>query len=556
MLHFLRIENLALMESVSLEFAGGFTAVTGETGAGKSILLGALALLSGSRADKTLIRQGAENCLVEAALSVPGARLEPFLHANELPACEEGVLLIKRSIGREKASRVFINGSVATLAQLQALGEHWIDFHGPGEPQKLFHESEQLALLDLYGGLQEKRRLYTEAYREWRKVLDEIDEVRQSGQLSAEEISFLSSQIREIESLNVSAERIQTLEENHKRLSASDEWRHHCDKLEHLFLGSAGICEQLRESLLQARKLASLDSSAEALADRVESILIEAGDIAGDWSHLAGEAHFEPHEIRQIESDMETWMQLRRRYGPTVEGVLAKAASLRLRLDRQQNLESILDTLIAKADAAESALRQQALELRSGRLQAAQKLARATEDLLRQLGFKKPRLAIEIQHRKDLAAHGDCDCRITFAPNPGLPLMPLSKIASSGELARVMLAVKSVLAAVDATPVLVFDEVDANIGGEVATAVARMLASLGKAHQVFCITHLPQVASVAVNHYIVTKNQDEESTSVQIMRVDQDPELRLDELARMLGDRQSASARHHARELIDMAQSS
>lgn len=556
MLQFLRIENLALMESVSLEFEGGFTAVTGETGAGKSILLGALALLSGNRADKSLIRQGAESCQVEAVLAIHGARLKPFLSENGLPPCEEDLLLIKRSIGREKASRIFINGGVATLAQLQALGEHWIDFHGPGEPQKLFHESEQLALLDLYGGLHEARRLYTEGYREWRRILDEINEVRQSGKLSAEEISFLSAQLKEITSLQLSVERIHALEENHKRLSASDELRHHCEKLEHLFLGQAGICEQLREGLLQARRLAALDGAAESLADRVESVLIEAGDIAGDWAQLAGDAHFEPSEIRQIQSDMEAWLQLRRRYGPTVEGVLAKAASLRERLDRQQNLESILDALLEKADATEARLREQALMLRSGRLQAAQKLGRATEDLLRHLGFKKPRLTIEIQHRKDLAAHGDCDCRITFAPNPGLPLMPLNKIASSGELARVMLAIKSVLAAVDATPVLVFDEVDANIGGEVATAVARMLGSLGKNHQVFCITHLPQVACVAGNHYIVTKEQDEDSTSVAIRRVDQDPDLRLDELARMLGDRHSVAARRHARELIELAQPS
>jgi DNA repair protein RecN (Recombination protein N) len=553
MLQLLRIENLALMEGVSLEFEGGFTAVTGETGAGKSILLGALALLAGNRADKTLIRQGAESCLVEAALLVRNHRMERFLAEAGLPPCDDNLLLLRRILHRDKASRIFINGGIATLAQLQALGEYWIDFHGPGEPQKLFLESEQLALLDLYGGSQEARKDVAAGYRSWRNLLEEIAEVRESGKLTPEEVAFLRSQLKDIEALQLSEERVQKLEDTHKRLSASDDLHHYCDKLEHLFLDSSGICERLRESLLQARKLASLDSAAESLGDRIESMLIEAGDIANEWAQLAGEAHFEPSQIKQIKADMEAWLQLRRRYGPTVEAVLNKAASIRERLHRQQNMEQILEELLAKADNAEAHLREQARDLRSQRLQAAQQLGRATESLLRQLGFKKPRLSIDLLLRKDLAAHGDCDCSITFAPNPGLPLMPLNKIASSGELARVMLAIKSVLAAVDATPVLVFDEVDANIGGEVATAVARMLRQLGTAHQVFCITHLPQVACVAKSHYIVTKEQGEDSTSVAILRVDKDPSLRLDELARMLGDRLSESARRHAEELLSQS---
>jgi DNA repair protein RecN (Recombination protein N) len=554
MLHHLHIENLALMEAVSLEFTGGFTGVTGETGAGKSVLLGALSLLAGNRADKTLIRNGAETCLVEASLHVASVRLDAFLQENGLPACEENNLLIKRQISREKASRIFINGSTATLSQLQALGQFWIDFHGPGEPQKLFHETEQLELLDLFGGLLPQRKKFATGYREWRSVLKEIEELRQTGKLSPEEFSFIQSQVQEIESLKLSVESVRELEDNYKRLSAADELRHYCGKLENLFLSNDGIYSRLQEGLIQSRKLAALDSSADPLSDRIESLLIEAGDLANEWSQLAEDAHFDAQEIQSIKSNMEAWMQIRRRYGPTVESVMEKCASMKERLHRQGNLEAILDERIATADKLESALRKEAAELRSGRIQAAHRLSRSTEALLGKLGFKNPRLPIEIEQRKELAAHGDCDCRMTFAPNPGMPVMPLNKIASSGELARVMLAVKSVLAAIDQTPVLVFDEVDANIGGEVATAVAARLAELGKAHQVFCITHLPQVACVAANHYLVEKLQGEDSTSVTIKRIDDNRSTRLDELARMLGDRQSVSAKRHAEEMLAAAQ--
>lgn len=555
MLQFLRIENLALMEAVTLEFEGGFTAVTGETGAGKSILLGALALLSGARAEKSLVRQGSETCTVEAALFLPHERLQAYLSEEGLPPSEDDLLILKRIIHREKASRIFINGGIATTAQLKALGGFWIDFHGPGEPQKLFDEQEQLALLDLFAELQEEKKAFAVRFREWRRILKEIEDLRNTGKLSPEEAAYLQSQIKEIEALKLSPSGIQELEDNYKRLSACDDLIQHCEKLESLFLSSNGICSQLREGLLQSRKLASLDSAAEAAADRIESLLIEAGDLAQEWSQLAGDAHFEPDEIRTIKSNMETWMQLRRRYGPTVEGVIDKCDAMKERLDRQENLDNLLDDLLAKADALEIELKATALDLRSKRLKAAQKLGKETESLLRDLGFKKPRLNIEIVHRKTLAAHGDCDCRITFAPNPGLPLMPLNKIASSGELARVMLAIKSVLASVDATPVLVFDEVDANIGGEVASAVAEMLAQLGKRHQVFCITHLPQVACVAGNHYTVLKDQQDASTTVEIKRIDPDQEVRLDELARMLGDRNSASAKRHAEEMLTAASS-
>jgi DNA repair protein RecN (Recombination protein N) len=230
--------------------------------------------------------------------------------------------------------------------------------------------------------------------------------------------------------------------------------------------------------------------------------------------------------------------------------VLSKREQMAQRLSIQGDIEGTLQSLQDKADVMEGRVMEAAAGLRSARLKAAHKLAREAENLMAGLGFKKPRLGIEIIARNRLGPTGDADCRMTFAPNPGSDPLPLNKIASSGEMARVMLALKSVLATVDATPVLVFDEVDSNIGGEVATAVARLLADLGKNHQVFCITHLPQVASVAKNHYVVEKLQSDDATRITIECLDHDADARVDEFARMLGDRGSDAARQHARELL------
>ncbi len=551
MLQLLRIEGLALLEGAVLECAPGYTVVTGETGAGKSVLLGALALLAGARGDKTLVRAGAEACILEAVLQVPeDGRLAGVLEAGGLPPCEDGQLLLRRVISAGRGNRITINGALATLAQLQAVGRLWIDFHGPGEPQKLFHESEQLALLDLYAGLPDALAAYRAGYREWREQLAAMERLRGEAHLSPEEAAFLTAQVEEIDALQLSEERIARLEQDFRRLSGAQELQALCAALDERFLGAKGICDRLQGALPQARKLAQLDPSAEHLADRVEALVIEANDLAGEWRALAATADFDARRSRRIEADMERWLSLRRRHGATVEAVLARRAAMAERLARQGDLDGTLARLQAEADRLQADLERQAAALRSARLQAANQLCRKAEALLRELGFKRPRLAIEIRPLGQLGPAGDCACAMTFAPNPGAPPLPLARIASSGEMARVMLALKSVLAAVDATPVLVFDEVDANIGGEVASAVGRLLARLGEAHQVFCVTHLPQVAAIAKNHYLVEKEQDAESTRVTIRRLDGDRAARLEEFARMLGDRASASALRHAAELL------
>ena len=551
MLQFLRIENLALLDAVSLEFGGGFTAVTGETGAGKSVLLGALSLLSGNRADKSLLRKGAEQCRLEAALDMTGReRFQQRLAEMGLPPCEEEQLLLRRVVPREKPSRVFINGSLATLAQLQELGTYWIDFHGPGEPQKLFHESEQLALLDQFAGLRSDLSAYHEAYLQWRQIIREIASLREGPRLSSDEAAFLQSQLAEIDRLQLSTERIEELETTWNRITHRQERSEEAAALQAAFEEEDGIAARLQHLLPRLRRLAEIDGEAAPLADRLESLLIEANDLGAEFSVLAGEEELDSESLAQVEADMELWLSLQRKYGSSVEAVLAKRAEMAGRLDGQGDIEGKISEIEEKAAIAEKSLREKAAALRTKRGKAAKKLVREAEKLLHELGFKQPRLDMEIRSTKELGPNGDTACRLTFQPNPGEDAQPLSRIASSGEMARVMLALKSVLAGGDATPVLVFDEVDANIGGEVATAVSRLLDGLSHSHQVFCITHLPQVAARAKHHLRVLKEQDRTSTRVTIQPLGGDREALVDELARMLGNRQSASARRHAEELL------
>lgn len=554
MLQLLRIENLALLDAVSLEFSGGFTAVTGETGAGKSVLLGALSLLAGNRTDKSVIRKGAEQCCIEAAITVPpDSWIHHHIAEQGLPACEEGQLLLRRVIPRQKAARVFINGALATLTQLQEIGHGWIDFHGPGEPQKLFKESEQLALLDVYAGLREERTAFRRDFNAWKAALREIDQLRNEARLSPEEAEFLRNRVAQIDQLKLSPERIHQLEIEWRQLSNFQERKEESAALYQTLDGPDGLIERLQTALPAARRLAELDPEAASLADRLESLLLEARDISGECAAIAGQDSLDDDSLQQVESDMETWMTLQRQYGNSVEQVLQRREEMARRLQRQGNVEETIQTLTRQAGLREKALREQATALRARRGKAAARLTRKAEKLLRHLGFKNPRIAMELHATPQLGPTGDTDCQLTFQPNPGQDPLPLQRIASSGEMARVMLALKSVLAGADATPVLVFDEVDANIGGEVATSVADLLADLGNAHQVFCITHLPMVAAKARHHFRVSKDQDAASTAVRIEPLAEDRDALLDELARMLGDRSSQTARQHAADLLQRA---
>ncbi|MFT3780761.1 MAG: DNA repair protein RecN [Nibricoccus sp.] len=554
MLQSLRIKNLALLEEVELDFEAGFTAVTGETGAGKSILLGALSLLAGERADKTIIRQGAPACEVEASLFFKNTKkLDALLNELDLPACEEGMLILKRSLPREKAPKITVNGGLATLAALQRLGEAWIDFHGPSEPRRLLKENCQLELLDLYGRCGEALAAYSERYREWRAKVAELERISSETKLSTDQIKFLENQLAKLDALELTDEAIEALERDFQRQSRAQELIELAAAIANGLTGEDGAAGKIAVLVREARHLETLDAASKALADRLASTSIELADLGAEFEALGGEYQFDPEQAEQLQERMNTWLEVKRKHGGDLRAVIAAKEDMRRRLEVQGDLGGTLAKLEKEIAEAERAAKKEAQALRTLREKAARELAKVASKSVVQLGFKKADFQIKIVSLPALGPTGDCTCEFLFSPNVGEAPLPLNRIASSGELARVMLALKTVLADLDGVPVLVFDEVDANVGGEIGTVVGEKMAAIAKSHQVLCVTHLPQVAAQGTNHLVVTKDQSKDRAVVAIEPIHENRKARLGELARMLGDRTAKSALAHAEELLGKA---
>ena len=554
MLQSLRIRNLALLEEVSLDFEAGFTVVTGETGAGKSILLGALSLLAGERAEKTIIRQGAAACEVEASLlfSDP-TRIDAVLAELELPATEDGVLLLRRTVPREKAPKITVNGSLATLAALHRLGEVWIDFHGPSEPRRLLREGCQLELLDLFGRAADARQRYRGHYQRWRGLLGDAERVRAQGRLSPDQLTFLQNELARLDLLDLTAESIEALERDFQRMNRAQELTGLAASLSASLTGEEGVTARVAALVREARALEAIDPASAALADRLASASFELADLGAEFESLGQSLNFDAEQAESLTARMNSWLEARRRHGPDVASVAAAREELRSRLESQGDVEGTLARLEAEAKEVHRQAVREAAALRAIRERAARELATIAAKGIAQLGFRKADFRIRLAPLEELGPEGDCRAEFLFSPNVGEAPLPLNRIASSGELARVMLALKTVLADLDDVPVLVFDEVDANVGGEIGRVVGEKMALIARTHQVLCVTHLPQVAAQGNSHLVVVKDQTKDRAVVTIEPLHLDRKARVGELARMLGDRTAKSALAHAEELLKSA---
>jgi DNA repair protein RecN (Recombination protein N) len=551
MLQTLRIRNLALLDYVSVDFEPGFAAVTGETGAGKSILIGALGLLAGERADKAVIRQGAAACEVEASLHFRDPRgIDALLAELDLPACEDGLLVLKRSVPRDRAPKITVNGSLATLAALQRIGERWIDFHGPTEPRHLLRESCQLELLDLYGRAGPALEAYAARYRAWCDLQAQSERLASEARLSPDELAFVEAQLAKLDSLELSEEGVAALERDFQRMSRAQEIAALASALETALSGEDGTMSRVAALVREARRLESIDPASKALADRMAGVSAELVDLAAEYASLWRGLQADPGGLGPIEERMNGWLEARRRHGPDVASVAAARESMRRRVASHGDIEGALARLDREIEAAAREARRSAAALRAVRQGAARELARAAAAGIAELGFDKADFRVSITDAPGLGPMGDCGCEFLFSPNVGEAPLPLGRIASSGELARVMLALKAILADLDAVPVLVFDEVDANVGGEIGRVVGERMAAIAARHQVLCVTHLPQVAAQATSHFVVLKDQSGDRAVVKIEPIHGDRKARVGELARMLGDRSAKSALAHAEKLL------
>lgn len=552
MIEYLRIENLALLERAEIDFTEGFTAVTGETGAGKSVLLGALAMLSGARCGKEAVGGHSDTCRVEAVLRFKDtSKIDKLLESSGLPTCEDGTLLISRVVGISKPSRAFVNSSPAPLSFLSKLGGYWIDFHGPGEPQKLFSRKNQLEMLDTFAGDSQLLEEYMRIYSERRQILSNIELLSQTKSLGEDEIEFLRSRIAAIDAVNPTEESIAELEEKSKLAEAASDIVEKSSAVAEAIDDDGGILEKLAAASKFASEISRFSAAAESLSERLRGVGLELADISSEYGNLARSSNMDEAQIETVRRKMTDWLGLCRKFGNSVESVLSARREMAAKIENQSDVRATMEKLRRRADELLESLVPIAEKILKAREKAAKKLAERASKTLLGLGFKNARFDISISAESEPSPDCGSSCEFMFMANPGQPLLPLAKIASSGELARVMLALKTTLADADATPLLVFDEVDANVGGEIGAEVGKRLAELSKGHQVFCVTHLPQVAACANGHFLVEKSQTKTSTSVSIARIDGDKKRRVSELARMLGDRNSESAVAHAQKLLD-----
>lgn len=552
MIEYLRIENLALLERAEIDFTEGFTAVTGETGAGKSVLLGALAMLSGARCGKEAVGGHSDTCRVEAVLRFKDtSKIDKLLESSGLPPCEDGTLLISRVVGISKPSRAFVNSSPAPLSFLSKLGGYWIDFHGPGEPQKLFSRKNQLEMLDTFAGDSQLLEEYMRIYSERRQMLSNIESLSQTKSLGEDEIEFLRSRIAAIDAVNPTEESIAELEEKSKLAEAASDIVEKSSAVAEAIDGDGGILEKLAAASKFASEISRFSAAAESLSERLRGVGLELADISSEYGNLARSSNMDEAQIETVRRKMTDWLGLCRKFGNSVESVLSARREMAAKIENQSDVRATMEKLRRRADELLESLVPIAEKILKAREKAAKKLAERASKTLLGLGFKNARFDISISAESEPSPDCGSSCEFMFMANPGQPLLPLAKIASSGELARVMLALKTTLADADATPLLVFDEVDANVGGEIGAEVGKRLAELSKGHQVFCVTHLPQVAACANGHFLVEKSQTKTSTNVSIARIDGDKKRRVSELARMLGDRNSESAVAHAQKLLD-----
>lgn len=533
MLTLLKIRNLALVDELVWELGPGLVSVTGETGAGKSVIVGALKLVLGGRAEKSLIRTGEDTCTVEAVFELRDpVEINAILEDGGLPPAEDAQLIIRRSIGTT-TNRQFVNDSPVTLALLKRLGEHLVDLHGPHDHQSLLSTDRQLAMLDAYAGAEKSHADYRELHRAWRAKAAELDAVRHAEHASEQELELLRHQVREIDDANLTASDETDLEERWRRATNATRLVDAAAAAAAALAGEDGVLSRLTELQRHVRDLEKLDPAIRDRMAPLETACVELQDLESTLADYAEELDTDPAAAAALEERMNLVESLKRKYGPSLTDVRARRDAAAARLDTIENRGEKIAALERELAAARAALDAAAKSLTAARRKAAPRLAKEIAAQLKDLGFKQSAFEVALVSLTDPAPQGLESVDFQFGPNPGEPMLPLRQIASSGEVSRVMLAIKSALAEQDATPLMVFDEIDANVGGEVAKAVGLKMASLGTRHQVVAITHFPQVAASATEHFVVEKEVAGGRTRSRLFRVQ--GESRISELVRMLG---------------------
>jgi DNA repair protein RecN (Recombination protein N) len=536
----LRIKNLALVEELDWQMREGFIAVTGETGAGKSIIIGALQLLLGDRADKSLIRTGADVCTVEAVFSGDDLRkLNPDLDQAGIEPCEDD-LILKRILSSSGTNRQFINGSPTTLSVLKNLGDQLVDLHGPHDHQSLLSPETQLRLLDSFARAEEQLEEYRKHYRQLQTLLAEHAALNTAETAREQELDLLRHQITEIASANLAAAEEEEIEDRYKLASNSKRLIELASAIANkLSDADNSVLSQLAETQRLFRELEKIDGSMAQFSSAQAAAVVELSEIARSLSAYAEKLDLDPEQLTALEQRVSLLETLKRKYGGSIAEVIAFGERAEERMQKIEGRDAELERLAKDIADIRLQMNRAGETLRKLRAKAAPKLSENIRRNLRDLGFRQSEFEAKLGPLDEPRPTGFDSVELLFSPNPGEPLKPLRAIASSGEISRLMLAIKSALAAHDSIPLLVFDEIDTNVGGEIAGAVGAKMQALGRDHQVICITHLPQVAAAASLQFVVTKDVIRGRTFSNLREVT--GKARREEIARMLGGKSESA---------------
>ncbi len=561
MIRELRISDLATIEELSISFAPGLNILSGETGAGKSIMMAALALLLGERADTQMIRSGAREATIEASFDeteVPG--LAGHLEGMGI-ACEES-LVLKRIVSRTGRSRAYVNGSLVTLNMLRSLRPYLIDIHGQHEHQSLLDEATHVEIVDAYGDLLDLRRDLTRALCALTKVRKELAHLRELERSATEKADFLRFQFQEIEAAHLEPGEEEAIEEEIRILRNAEKLYEIGRRAEaRLYGADDAIVVTLASVLRDLEAGARIDPFFDPLMKTLTSARFEIEETARVMQAYCARRHFDPLRLEELEERRATIRRLKRKYGNSIPEILARKEAIAEELTAIENREEEIERCLAEVEALEGEVFEICQKLSLKRKETALLLDRQVMRELASLGMERCTFhVVQIPHHAEGDAGAVRNLRVShqggehvafhISPNPGEELRPLARIASGGELSRIMLAIRTVLSREGGARTLIFDEVDTGIGGAVAEVVGRKLQALGRHYQILCITHLPQIAALADAHYRVAKRVVGERTHTSIRRLDEAE--RIEEIARMLGGvKITPLTRKHAQELIE-----
>ena len=550
MLKHLYIKNFALIDILDIDLYPGFSVITGETGAGKSIVLGAIGLLLGQRADLKTLKQGADKCVIEAHFDLSHYQMEPFFTENDIEY-DANDCIIRRELTASGKSRAFINDTPVQLSMLKELGERLVDVHSQHQNLLLNKQDFQMSVLDIIADDAKELLDYKTTYDAFHQAANELEALKEEIERNRQNIDFLQFQYQELEKARLMVGEQEELEQKSETMTHSEEIKSALYTADNaLQTEGTGIVTQLRSATSALKSIAHVFPEAEELASRMDSTYIELKDIAQEVGSLLEDVDFDPAELDQINERLDRLYDLQKKYhAEDTEALIALRDSLKQQLDNLDNSDDTLQERQQQVDKLKSECQQKADTLTKLRTKAAKKVETEMQQRLVPLGMPNIRFQINIS-KENLAGNGQDKVAYLFSANTSTPLQPVSQVASGGEIARVMLALKAMISGAVKLPTIIFDEIDTGVSGKIAEKMAEIMHEMGShERQVISITHLPQIAALGGAHYKVEKEETPQGTTSRMEQLT--PDERITEIAQMLsGSKVTEAAIQNAKQLL------